>query len=113
MAKTKAIQLDYPQLGETVVSPQYTFRIGAEGAPAVEISINDGPWQPCRESVGFWWYDWRPDASGPCTAVARRADGIPAQTAPRRFQVALVGAPAAAPTKASRPRKAPAKKKKA
>lgn len=51
--------LDFPQLHELIVSQQYTLRFTApEDAVSLEISINDGPWQFARFSVGHWWYDW-------------------------------------------------------
>jgi len=64
--------LDYPQEGETIVSPQYTFRVGAAGEPErVEISLNQGPWLPCRYAVGYWWYDWTGYTSGRYQAAVR------------------------------------------
>ena len=47
------VAVDYPQQGEKITAPCYTFRVGAAGDPErVEISIDQGPWQPCRH---FFW----------------------------------------------------------
>ncbi|OGR87524.1 MAG: hypothetical protein A3J74_09835 [Elusimicrobia bacterium RIFCSPHIGHO2_02_FULL_57_9] len=84
--------LDYPQEGEVIRSSQYTFRIGApKHAQGVEICINHGPWQPCRQASGFWWYDWSDFKSGEYRVTARISSGkktgkVGALT-PRRFQV--------------------------
>ena len=57
--KEKSITLDYPQENENIVSREYAFRITTEGAMrSVSVSMDAGNWQPCREAVGHWWYDW-------------------------------------------------------
>lgn len=84
--------LDHPERGEKIVSPQYTFRAGVSGGVArVEISINQGPWQPCRWSVGYWWYDWAGYGNGRYQAAVRAAakDGRVATCEPVKFTVAL------------------------
>lgn len=84
--------LDHPQQGEKITAPQYTFRIGTLGAiERVEISINTGPWQPCRNSVGYWWYDWADYATGRYQAAVRAQtkDGQKFTTEPCKFQVVL------------------------
>lgn len=58
VTEEKAIVIDYPQRGELISSEEYSIRIEALEAAKVEISIDGGPWQPCRLSVGYWWYDW-------------------------------------------------------
>lgn len=64
--------LDYPQQGEKITAPHYTFRIGTVGDIArVEISLNDGPWQACRNAAGYWWYDW--SVRSPKTTANNRA----------------------------------------
>jgi len=52
------VVIDYPKNLETITSNNYTVRIGASNCLNVEISIDDQPWQNCRHSVGYWWYDW-------------------------------------------------------
>ena len=85
--------LDHPQQGEKITAPHYTFRIGTSGDIArVEISINKGPWQPCRNSVGYWWYDWSGYMGGRYQAVAKaqtKNDQV-FTSEPCKFQVALV-----------------------
>lgn len=69
--------IDYPKHGETITSRHYTIRMGAMDAKAVEISIDNGPWQPARNSVGYWWYDWNNITPGTHEIIAKmhRADG--------------------------------------
>ena len=82
--------LDHPQQGERITAPHYTFRVGTSGEiERVEISINKGPWQPCRNSAGYWWYDWSGYTDGRYQAVARaRAKNNQVFTSePSKFQV--------------------------
>ena len=82
--------LDHPQQGEKISAPRYTFRIGAVGAiERVELSVNEGPWQPCRNSVGYWWYDWADYAAGRYQAAVRAQtkDGQVFTSEPCKFQV--------------------------
>ncbi|HBA62017.1 MAG TPA: hypothetical protein DCZ92_14625 [Elusimicrobia bacterium] len=84
--------LDYPKQGEEICAPQYTFRAGAVGAvERVELSINRGPWQACRYSVGYWWYDWAGYSSGRYQAEvkARLKSGGMVASGPVKFQVIL------------------------
>jgi hypothetical protein len=84
--------LDHPQRGEKITSPQYTFRAGAAGnIERVEISINQGPWQACRHSVGYWWYDWSGYSAGRYQAVVRAQtkDGRLFSADPTKFLVVL------------------------
>ena len=86
-----AIALDYPQKGEAVMSDHYTLRLTVpEGAAFVEVSIDDGAWQPCRFSVGHWWYDWSGYEAGRHTLRARTlgADGLEASVK-RQVTVAI------------------------
>lgn len=83
--------IDYPQEGETVQPGSYTIRIGTTPmAVSAEISIDGGPWLPCREAAGYFWYDWGGYESGP-HQISVRAQGespVPATTE-RYFSVAL------------------------
>ena len=84
--------LDHPQQGEKITTPRYTFRIGTLGDIArVEISINEGPWQACRNSVGYWWYDWADYAAGRYQVAVRTQtkDGQLFTSEPCKFQVFL------------------------
>lgn len=86
-----AMRVEYPAEGEVLASPCYTFRIGSiPEANNVEVSIDQGEWRPCRESLGLWWYDWADYAQGEHTLAARSrmGDGISATSNLRRFKVA-------------------------
>ena len=92
VVKTNEVRaaLDHPQQGEKITAPRYTFRVGTSGDIArVEISLNEGPWQPCRHSVGYWWYDWADYAAGRYQAAVRAQtkDGQVFTSEPCKFQV--------------------------
>ena len=65
------VGVDFPQLGEILTSPQYAIRISTSATEGVELSVDGKEWQPCRESVGFWWHDWSGFGAGVHTVVAR------------------------------------------
>jgi hypothetical protein len=45
--------------GSTAPVAIHGFRINApRDAEMVEVSINEGPWLPCRRVEGFWLSDW-------------------------------------------------------
>jgi hypothetical protein len=52
------LNIDFPTEGEIVSGLHYAIRIGASNDGFVEISFNEGEWNPCRFSGGFWWFDW-------------------------------------------------------
>lgn len=82
--------LDHPQRGEKITAPQYTFRVGTLGDIArVVISIEKGSWQPCRYSIGYWWYDWAGYTEGRYQAEVRAwtKDGTVVASGPSKFQV--------------------------
>ena len=83
--------VDYPQADEVVTSPDYTIRIGAIEATHVEVSIDETPWQPCRFSAGYWWYDWSGYLPGKhqVMAQAHTEDGQSVASRPRQFTVTL------------------------
>ena len=84
------VVLDHPQQGEKITAPHYTFRIGTSGdIERVEISLNKGPWQSCRNAVGYWWYDWADYAAGRYQVVvkAQSKDEQIFTSAPSKFQV--------------------------
>lgn len=65
-------EVEYPQQDEKITSTQYSFRIGAPaGAEGVDVSIDQGPWLACRNSAGFWWYDWSGYDNGEHEIIAR------------------------------------------
>jgi hypothetical protein len=70
--KTVKANIDYPQEEEAITSEHYTFRVKAPlNAEKVEVCIDGAPWQLCRYSSGFWWYDWSDYGSGEHEVVAR------------------------------------------
>lgn len=82
--------VDFPQQGDTIRSREYTVRVGApQAARAVEVSFNQGPWQPCRPAEGYWWYDWTGFQAGEHEVVARAigADGASQRSEPHEFFV--------------------------
>lgn len=86
------VTLDYPKETEVIVSPQYTLRFTAsDETQAVEVSIDGGPWQECRQASGFFWFDWEKYMSGrhEVKTRARLANGQTHKTDTRRVQVEL------------------------
>lgn len=86
----KEIGIDYPHSGEVIAPGQYSFRLSAPAdAKEVRLSIDDGPWQLCRDDNGYWWYDWPEAAPGAHVAVSRviEKDGSLILGQPRLFQV--------------------------
>jgi hypothetical protein len=84
------IVIDFPEEDEKITSPHYTFRVGVfPDAQRVEVSIDDEGWMPCRNAVGFWWFDWSNYTSGSHSVVARvhLRDGHTFTTPPRSFRV--------------------------
>ncbi|MEK6544101.1 MAG: hypothetical protein AABZ44_06685 [Elusimicrobiota bacterium] len=65
------VTVDYPQQGDVVARGHYAVRVTSSGAKEAQVSINDGPWQACREAVGYHWFDWQPTLVGRVTIVAR------------------------------------------
>ena len=86
-----AVRVEYPRQDEVIAQPHYTLRISvAPGqADAVEVSIDQGAWLPCREGLGLWWYDWSGYSRGAheLTARTHTADGVYASSTPCRFRV--------------------------
>lgn len=68
---TTSVIIDYPLEREIISSAVYTFRLSALTPASVEISFDGQEWRPCRESVGFWWYDWAGYQGGTYTVQAR------------------------------------------
>ena len=69
------VTVDYPQEGEIVTSGHYSFRLSTSALDKVEVSIDGKEWEPCRECVGFWWYDWSGYGAGVHTIVSRITAG--------------------------------------
>jgi len=74
-ASSVAPSIDFPQEGETVKEGLYAIRISAPDNVEVEVCIDNGDWQPCRFSAGYWWFDWNPVNTGRCKVAARSRAG--------------------------------------
>lgn len=86
----KEVGIDYPQPHESLTPGPYSFRVTApEDAQEVRLSVDDGPWQPCRRSDGHWWLDWSGEEPGEHVAISRivEADGSLIVSPPRLFRV--------------------------
>lgn len=69
------VAIDYPIESEIVSGLAYSIRIGASSnGGSVEISFNEGEWQPCRFNSGYWWFDWGYFKPGQYNIVARMID---------------------------------------
>ncbi|MFH1723708.1 MAG: hypothetical protein ABII00_03690 [Elusimicrobiota bacterium] len=93
VAARGTIRVDYPRFNEMVAPGDYTVRIDSPGGKPVEVSIDDGPWQDCRPSVGYWWFDWMAGRPGRHKLAARMAgggDGRSCRTKSRYFRVGTV-----------------------
>lgn len=69
--QTARVAIDFPCKEETIRSDHYTLRIGAAEEGQVEVSLDGGPWQPCRPAQGYWWFDWSGYGAGRHRAVAQ------------------------------------------
>lgn len=91
------LSVDFPRQGEKISSADYTFRISAPGdVQKIEVCVDQGGWQPCRNSAGYWWYDWSDYEEGEHEITARlaTADGKTASGEPHEFFVQLEKQPA-------------------
>jgi hypothetical protein len=69
------VVVDFPQEGEILTSPSYTLRVSTSAVENVHISIDGRDFQPMRESVGFWWYDWANFGAGAHTLGRAHSSG--------------------------------------
>ena len=65
------VVVDHPQEGEIISGLHYAIRIGSSDNGSVEICFDNGEWQSCRPSAGYWWFDWGYFTPGVHTIVAR------------------------------------------
>ena len=92
-AKSPAVLLDYPQAGEAVRPGHYAVRVAAKPEVRVEVSVDGAPFQPCREAVGYYWFDWTPATPGEHTLVARAKNGGPRYAVSEERTVLVVETP--------------------
>ena len=70
------LSLDYPRQDETITGRHYAIRVGAPlDAQKVEVAIDQGDWQACRQSAGYWWFDWTGYENGEHEITARLVTG--------------------------------------
>jgi hypothetical protein len=65
------IVIEFPQENELINNSSYAIRIKASNASFVIVSIDDGEWVACYNSVGYWWYDWSGYTPGDHKIIAR------------------------------------------
>jgi hypothetical protein len=90
--KSSKVNITHPAKNETVTHPSYTLQIAvSEPAANVQVLIDEGDWQPCREALGAWWYDWSGYHASEHKVVARLclADETIELSEPRIFEVRL------------------------
>ncbi|MBI5240222.1 MAG: hypothetical protein HY926_07095 [Elusimicrobia bacterium] len=89
LAKAKeTVAIDFPREGEAVDGPHYSFRVSApQDTARVEFCVNQGPWLPCRQASGYWWFDSSDITPGLYQIRARMLgqDGTVRLTMLRRF----------------------------
>jgi hypothetical protein len=52
----------------------------SEPMQAVECNVDNGGFQPCRESLGYWWWEWNVPAGNVqhmITVRGRSRHGVP------------------------------------
>lgn len=89
---TREVWIEYPKKDEVVGYPTYSIQVATvPEAINVDVSIDQGEWRPCRESLGLWWYDWSGYEAGEHEVVARiRKDhDLLVRSEPRQFRVTL------------------------
>jgi hypothetical protein len=87
-AKLKPPKIDYPKVNEAVSGHHYAARISAEGCKTVEAALDGGPYSPCHNASGHWWYHLHVLAKGPhkISVRAQISDGETVSVL-RRFRV--------------------------
>ena len=83
-----AVRVECPGAGDVIARPSYTIKVAAtSGVAGVDVSIDQGDWMPCREALGFWWFDWNGFDKGEheLSARSRMGDGLTANAVPRLF----------------------------
>ncbi len=68
-------RIDFPKEGQKVAAGHYAVRISAKTGWDVEINAGGTEWWGCRESVGFFWFDWWPAKPGKTILTVRVKSG--------------------------------------
>lgn len=82
-----ALVIDFPAADETIWSGHYAVRMNAIAPEGVEIRLDDGPWLPCRNEAGHWWYDLYDLPDGRHELAARPVNAGETGIAVRKFKV--------------------------
>lgn len=53
------ISVEHPLIGQRSYFPESEYQVLDSSIEGLEISIDDGAWQPCRRGDGCWSYDWK------------------------------------------------------
>jgi len=91
-ASPTTVRIEFPCDAETIRHPSYSIQASTTGAVAgVDVRLDQGAWQSCRESLGLWWFDWRGFDDGEHEVVVRlrRPDGSTMSSVARAFHVEL------------------------
>lgn len=65
------ISVEHPRIGQRSYFPESEYQVLDASIEGLEISIDDGPWQPCRRAGGCWSYEWTGYQPGRSQAVVR------------------------------------------
>jgi hypothetical protein len=78
------ISVEHPRIGQRSYFPESEYQVLDSSIEGLEISIDDGRWNPCRRGDGCWSYDWTGYQPGRRQAVVRvrprRRESLPRQT---------------------------------
>ena len=66
-----AVTIDFPTEGETIAAGHYAIRISGESGADVEVTVDGKNWNPTRQSIGYYWFDWWTTHNGESKIKAR------------------------------------------
>lgn len=70
------ITVAFPVEAEVISVPHYTVKVEAlPDTKQVEVSLDGQTWEPCREALGIWWFDWQGYKAGEYEVRARAVNG--------------------------------------
>ena len=65
------ISVEHPHIGQRSYFPESEYQVLDSSIEALEISIDEGAWRPCRRDEGCWSYEWTGYQAGRSQAVVR------------------------------------------
>jgi hypothetical protein len=71
MKTERLISIDCPKTNETIRSGHYAARISAPSGNVIELAIDGGNWELCRNEADHWWFDIQGLADGEHELAAR------------------------------------------